>query len=108
MPTSIATKELWPKEKKSPGYLKRNGFKVIDGMADNAAAFAGTGVGYMPFVAPEIGAGKGLLTALAEHAALIRESFPAAELEAIDGAGHWLHADQPKSFLSAVEIFLTH
>jgi len=31
VPTSIATKELWPKEKKSPGYLKRNGFKVIDG-----------------------------------------------------------------------------
>lgn len=31
VPTSIATKELWPKEKKSPGYLKRNGFRVIDG-----------------------------------------------------------------------------
>lgn len=30
VPTSIATRELWPKEKKSPGYLKRNGFKVID------------------------------------------------------------------------------
>ena len=31
VPTSIATKELWPKEKKSPGYFKRNGFRVIDG-----------------------------------------------------------------------------
>lgn len=31
VPTSIATKELWPKEKKSPGYFRRNGFKVIDG-----------------------------------------------------------------------------
>ncbi len=31
VPTSIATKELWPKEKSNPGYLKRNGFKVIDG-----------------------------------------------------------------------------
>jgi L,D-transpeptidase YcbB len=30
VPTSIATKELWPKEKASPGYLKRNGFRVID------------------------------------------------------------------------------
>lgn len=29
VPTSIATRELWPKEKKSPGYLARNGFKVI-------------------------------------------------------------------------------
>lgn len=30
VPSSIATRELWPKERKSPGYLKRNGFKVID------------------------------------------------------------------------------
>ena len=30
VPTSIATKELWPKERSSPGYLKRNGFRVID------------------------------------------------------------------------------
>ena len=29
VPTSIATNELWPKERKNPGYLKRNGFKVI-------------------------------------------------------------------------------
>ncbi|WP_082445687.1 L,D-transpeptidase family protein [Sphingomonas sp. Leaf20] len=31
VPTSIATRELWPKEKANPGYLKRNGFKVIGG-----------------------------------------------------------------------------
>ncbi len=31
VPTSIATKELWPKERANPGYFKRNGFKVIDG-----------------------------------------------------------------------------
>ncbi|WP_332803652.1 L,D-transpeptidase family protein [Sphingomonas sp. RT2P30] len=31
VPDSIATKELWPKERKSPGYLKRNGFVVIGG-----------------------------------------------------------------------------
>ena len=29
VPTSIATKELWPKEKARPGYLKRNSFKII-------------------------------------------------------------------------------
>lgn len=29
VPTSIATKELWPKEKASPGYLARNSFIVI-------------------------------------------------------------------------------
>jgi murein L,D-transpeptidase YcbB/YkuD len=31
VPDSIAAKELWPKERKSPGYLKRNGFVVIGG-----------------------------------------------------------------------------
>ena len=30
VPTGIADRELWPKEKASPGYLKRNGFRVID------------------------------------------------------------------------------
>jgi murein L,D-transpeptidase YcbB/YkuD len=31
VPDSIAAKELWPKERKSPGYLSRNGFVVIGG-----------------------------------------------------------------------------
>jgi murein L,D-transpeptidase YcbB/YkuD len=30
VPSSIAGKELWPKEKAHPGYLARNGFRVID------------------------------------------------------------------------------
>ncbi|WP_176473007.1 L,D-transpeptidase family protein [Sphingomonas lenta] len=31
VPSSIATKELWPKERANPGYLKRNGFRVLEG-----------------------------------------------------------------------------
>lgn len=30
VPSSIAERELWPKERANPGYLKRNGFRVID------------------------------------------------------------------------------
>jgi len=30
VPSSIATRELWPKEKANPGYLKRNGYRVIE------------------------------------------------------------------------------
>lgn len=30
VPSTIATRELWPKERANPGYLKRNGFRVID------------------------------------------------------------------------------
>lgn len=29
VPQSIATRELWPKQRANPGYFKRNGFKVI-------------------------------------------------------------------------------
>ncbi|MCG5526938.1 alpha/beta fold hydrolase [Halorhodospira sp. 9621] len=32
--------------------------------------------------------------------------FPAAEFEALEGAGHWLHAEQPEAFAAAVERFL--
>jgi pimeloyl-ACP methyl ester carboxylesterase len=39
------------------------------------------------------------------HAA-IRTRFPEARIEAIEGAGHWLHADRPEPFLAAVERFL--
>jgi pimeloyl-ACP methyl ester carboxylesterase len=41
----------------------------------------------------------------AQHAA-IRARFPAARFVAIDGAGHWLHADRPRDFVAAVEAFL--
>lgn len=37
VPPSIAAAELFPKEKKSPGYFKRNGFKLIDGRLQQAA-----------------------------------------------------------------------
>lgn len=29
VPSSIATKELWPKERASPGYLRRNGYTIV-------------------------------------------------------------------------------
>jgi pimeloyl-ACP methyl ester carboxylesterase len=32
--------------------------------------------------------------------------FPAAQLESIAGAGHWVHAEQPKAFQDAVNSFL--
>jgi deoxyribodipyrimidine photo-lyase len=76
---------------------------IIDGMADNAAAFDGRNVTYVPYVEPEHGAGRGLLETLAADAAVvITDDFPtfflpamvaaAAEkldlrLEAVDGNG---------------------
>ena len=41
-----------------------------------------------------------------QHRAAIIALFPAARFARISGAGHWLHADQPRAFADAVEAFL--
>jgi esterase len=41
-----------------------------------------------------------------EHEPSIRHLFPRAEITRIAGAGHWVHAEQPKPFLEAVAPFL--
>jgi len=44
---------------------------VLDGMADNMAAFRRAGIEYIPYVEPESGAGTGLLETLAGDAAIV-------------------------------------
>ena len=44
---------------------------VMDGMADNAAAFARAGITYVAYVEPEAGAGRGLVEALAARACCV-------------------------------------
>ena len=41
-----------------------------------------------------------------EHRGLIKDMFPAARFAKLPGAGHWLHADQPRAFEAAVRTFL--
>lgn len=76
---------------------------VLDGMADNAAAFEGTPVTYFPYVEEREGDGSGLLAALSQRACVVvTDEFPsfflprmvraAAEaldvrLEVVDGNG---------------------
>lgn len=51
---------------------------VIEGMQDNARFLENTNAFYFPYLEPEIGHGKGLLAALAEHAAVIvTDEYPA-------------------------------
>ena len=51
---------------------------IIDGMVDNRRALAARAVRYHPYVEPSKGAGRGLLAALAEHAAVVvTDDFPA-------------------------------
>ena len=40
------------------------------------------------------------------HRDAVHTHFPAARIERIDGAGHWLHAEQPAAFLRAATAFL--
>ena len=40
-----------------------------------------------------------------EHRARIQALFPRARFARIPGAGHWLHAERPRAFLAAAEVF---
>jgi deoxyribodipyrimidine photo-lyase len=56
---------------------------VVEGMADQARAFAAAGVRYHAYVEPSPGAGKGLLEALAARAvAVVTDDYPAFFLPA--------------------------
>jgi esterase len=41
-----------------------------------------------------------------DHQAAIRGYFPNAQIEVIDGAGHWVHAEKPAEFGALVASFL--
>lgn len=41
-----------------------------------------------------------------EHAETMRRFFPRTTQVTIKGAGHWVHSEQPESFVSAVRVFL--
>jgi len=42
-----------------------------------------------------------------EHYPTIKGFFPSSEIEMIEGAGHWVHADKPEVFVQHVSKFLT-
>jgi len=41
------------------------------------------------------------------HRSTIDRLFPHAEIDYIEGAGHWVHADQPVAFVKRLQSFLT-
>lgn len=90
---------------------------LIEGMADQRAAFARAGVTYVPYVEPRPGEGRGLLAALAADACLVvTDLFPAfflprmvaaaaarlsVRLEQVDGNGLLPLSATPKPYPSA-------
>lgn len=93
---------------------------VIDGMRDNAADFAESGVTYHPYVEPKKGAGKGLLAALCERACVVvTDEFPGffvprmvakaaaasrVRMEQVDGVGLLPLRAADKVFARAVDF----
>jgi deoxyribodipyrimidine photo-lyase len=89
-------------------------------MADNNAAFAAAQVSYYPYVEPVLGAGKGLLEALGQQAALVvTDDFPAffipraagaasrrvsVRMEAVDSSGLLPVRSTHRSFLAAASF----
>ena len=41
-----------------------------------------------------------------DSAPLMRKLFPRVQKIAIKGAGHWVHSDQPETFLDVLRAFL--
>ncbi len=93
---------------------------VLQGMADNAAAVAGTPAAYHPYVEPTAGAGAGLLQELANRAAVVvTDDYPAfflprlvasaarriaVRLEAVDSLGILPQHATDKAFARAVDF----
>ncbi len=67
------------------------GFPEIKGRYDGPVMFLSGGVSN--YVLPA-------------HHARILDLFPHAMFEVLEGAGHWLHADQPRAFVDQVNGFL--
>ena len=92
---------------------------LLQGMADNHDAFAGRGVGYLPYVEPEPDAGKGLLRALGSRAcAVVTDDHPGfflpkmleaasnqldVRMEAVDSNGV-LPIERERAYLRAVDF----
>lgn len=90
---------------------------VLAGMRDNAARFARAAIAYHPYIEPAVGAGKGLLAALADTACLVvGDEFPSfflprmhaaaaarlpVRLELVDGNGVIPLRANPRTFTTA-------
>lgn len=93
---------------------------VLQGMAEHRAALAKGPIGYLPYVEPSRGAGKGLLEALARDAAVVvTDDVPGfflprmveaaaaklpVRLEAVDGDGLLPLRAAPKAFDAAIHF----
>lgn len=84
------------------GWRWRNNLAALNACIDTVLDFPSTPVGHR-YTGPALFVyGSESDYVLAEYHHRILELFPAAELQSIAGAGHWVYADQPKAFLHTI------
>jgi membrane-bound lytic murein transglycosylase len=85
----------------------RLGPKGAQGVPLTALGSAAIDPSAHPYGAPLFIAGGRSEYVQSQHRAEIERLFPAATIEIIPEAGHWVHADAPAAFLATVNRFLT-
>ena len=79
----------------------------LRGLAENYPQLGEAVTGTVPFVKPALFIRGGKSDFIrAEDEPVIRRLFPQAELQTIEAAGHWVHADQPEEFARRAIEFL--
>lgn len=79
----------------------------LHGIAENYPLLGEALSATVPFVKPALflrGGKSNFITTVDEP--MIRQLFPQAEMQTIDDAAHWVHADKPQEFTSRVLKFL--
>lgn len=93
-------------ERIAPGrFAWRLNLEAIESNIDNLMDEV---TGDAPFKGPTLflkGGASGYITQ--EDLPAIEALFPSFALETLEGAGHWLHAEQPDQFLATVQKFLS-
>ncbi|MEM9304163.1 MAG: alpha/beta fold hydrolase [Pseudomonadota bacterium] len=88
------------------GWCWRINLDALSANMDRIAAFPFADAA--PFPGPALFVAGGASTyVLPEHHDTIRQFFPAARIEVIPDAGHWVHADRPAELEALVRPFLS-
>ncbi len=88
------------------GYRWRPNLAVLGAHMDDLLAFPQQPAGACYQGAALFVAGADSDYVRPEHRPAIHTLFPRAAIEAVPGAGHWVHVDAPAAFLQVVEPFL--
>jgi esterase len=88
------------------GFKWRINLDAIAAGHDHLIAFPGIPEG-QKFESPTLFIRGGTSDYVADpHEPKIQQLFPAAQIETVEGAGHWLHAEKPEAFFEKAQAFL--